>query len=294
LLCLLAVDGLTHLPQHNPPLPAALFRPGFARDSANLKPPPKHGESRLFISPQAEDHLLNSGVQDREADFLGRRLAFWSNLNALDGLPKVNGSSTLRLREENEIQSLLYATTNAELPHLLDFLGVSQTTAPGQVAKWTNRATWLPLATAGQRPIFADTDTILQALVRADFDPRAVVYLPAELEKPSVVGVRDSSPAKIIASEFTAHSARLEVEADAAALVVIAQSFYHPWQAALDGQPVRIWQANHAFQALKVPRGRHLITLTYRDGNFLLGAGLSMVALAACAAIWFRRGEHSR
>ena len=57
----------------------------------------------------------------------------------------------------------------------------------------------------------------------------------------------------------------------------------------MDGKPVRLWRANHAFQALEVPEGRHEVKLVYEDRLFYLGAAVSLVTLAGCVMVWLRR-----
>ena len=78
----------------------------------------------------------------------------------------------------------------------------------------------------------------------------------------------------------------MEVKAEEPALVVIAQSFYHSWRCQIDGQPTRIWRANHGFQAVQVPPGSHHISLAYHDNTLLAGAGLSLAALLICGCVW--------
>ena len=43
---------------------------------------------------------------------------------------------------------------------------------------WETRTNYLPLVTAGQRPVFAGDDEALRAVFAPDFDSRRVVYLP--------------------------------------------------------------------------------------------------------------------
>ena len=88
--------------------------------------------------------------------------------------------------------------------------------------------------------------------------------------------------------QFSPHKVRMEVEAPEAALVVIAQSFYHNWRARVDDQPVRLLRANHAFQALQVPAGRHQVTLVYEDRLFYYGALASLLSAAIWGALWLR------
>ena len=73
---------------------------------------------------------------------------------------------------------------------------------------------------------------------------------------------------------------------DAPAMVVIAQTYYYPWHAYVDGKPVPLWRANYAFQALAVPSGRHQVSVVYEDRIFFWGAVLSLLSLPACAAAW--------
>jgi len=78
------------------------------------------------------------------------------------------------------------------------------------------------------------------------------------------------------------HWIGLEVEATGPSLVVIAQAYYNSWHAYVDGQRVPLWRANHAFQAVEVPSGRHEIQLRYEDWGFYAGAILSGSTLAGC------------
>jgi uncharacterized membrane protein YfhO len=70
-------------------------------------------------------------------------------------------------------------------------------------------------------------------------------------------------------------------------MVVVAQAFYHPWRAYVDGARVPLWRANYAFQALEVPVGQHEVNLVYRDRNFHYGLVLSLASLFICGALWF-------
>lgn len=51
-------------------------------------------------------------------------------------------------------------------------------------------------------------------------------------------------------------------------LVFISNSFYPGWEANIDGNPTKIFQANHAFQSVIVPPGSHQIVLKYTPTNF--------------------------
>jgi hypothetical protein len=286
IIVLLGLDALTHVPSQNPTLPSAALAPGLW-ELSNKVPPPKPGAARVMISPRAEQHLLMSWVPNPYDDLLGKRLALWSHLNLLEGISKINGSSTLQLREQMQVQSLFYASTNTDLPRLADFLGAAYTTAPGKIVEWTPRQTHLPLVTVGQKPIFADATNTLSALTNADFNPAQTVYLP--LDARPFITVTNQTEAKILSYRFTAHRIEVEVEAKQPSLLVIAQSYYHPWRGYVDGSAQALWRANHAFQALEIPAGQHQVILAYEDRKFRYGALVSCVTLLLCGIVAFPR-----
>jgi hypothetical protein len=162
---------------------------------------------------------------------------------------------------------------------------VSQISAPDVIGQWFDRTTFVPFATAGQKPIFADAAETMKGIAAASFDPRRMVYLP--LEARNSVSFTNSGNAQIVSSDVRAQEMRLEVKAEEPAIVVIAQTYYHPWKAYVDGAPARLWRANQAFQALQVPAGRHKVKMVYEDQNFRFGAAISGFAVLSCGVAWF-------
>jgi hypothetical protein len=79
----------------------------------------------------------------------------------------------------------------------------------------------------------------------------------------------------------------LHVEAAAPALLVLAEIYDAGWSATVDGVPVPVLAADHAFRALPVPAGAHDIILRYdppglRTGLIItIGSALAMIAAAA-------------
>ncbi|PHX94282.1 MAG: hypothetical protein CK546_07105, partial [Pedosphaera sp.] len=94
--------------------------------------------------------------------------------------------------------------------------------------------------------------------------------------------------ARILSASWSAHRIECEVESPAPTLVVIAQTFYHPWKATVNGQPTEILRANHAFQAVRVPAGHSAVRLEYVDRQFQFGVALSALGLILCAVLWWR------
>lgn len=287
-LLLTGADMLTHAPRQNPSIPCQAYAP--------LPPdlsPPRFGEARAMISPTAQA-LLGCAATPNPVDYhRGTRQALYGNCNLIEAVPKVNGFFSLYLQREAAIRARIYTPTNFPTG-LLDFLGVSQISADDSLFEWERRVSHHPLMTGGQRPVFAADADILDAVCRPGFDARATVYLPLEAAK--VALAMHPSPVTIHPVSITAHRLAARVEATTPAWVVIAQCAYPAWRAEVNGQPVRLWHANYAYQALEVPAGRSEVKVVYRNNAFRLGAGISGATLVGCVVGWAcsRRAEMRR
>jgi hypothetical protein len=276
ILALIGFDAATAGLRQNPTVVIKAFGPL----ELNMSFRPQYGDSRAMLSRQVQSFLSTAVTADPLYYYIGVRGSLSQNCNLLEGIPKVDGFCSLHLREETDIYSMLYAGTNPIPAHLIDFLGVAQISAPDTLFAWQQRPSFLPLATAGQRPVFAGELETLKGLEAEDFDPRRIVYLP--LSARDQVAATGFSPANITNQQFAADHVGLTVEAAAPTMVVVAQSFYHNWRAFVDGRPVPLWRANHAYQALAVPAGRHQVTLIYKDLAFRAGAFVSALTLLVC------------
>jgi uncharacterized membrane protein YfhO len=136
------------------------------------------------------------------------------------------------------------------------------------------------VVTAGQKPVFLDDAGTLRALTQPDFDGGKIVLLSPEA-KP-LVTVTNQTVARVLSSKFTTQRVDIEVEASGPSLVVVAQTWYHDWRAFMDGQPAPLLRANHAFQAVQVPAGRHSLRLAYEDRSFQFGAAVSIFTAVNC------------
>lgn len=318
LLALLALEPVHHQAAFNPTIPAHAFQPGIAlayhADKGALTPAPKLGESRVMLSPLAERALHTRMVPKFFDDFIGQRLAFWGNLNLLDGLPKVNGASTLVTREWNDVEYFLYGTTNPAPANLMDFLGVTHVTKPGELMQWERRTIAMPLVSAGQKiQTYDDASQSVGALLGPSWQPRETVLIPAISStshteraaattrvrhfQPRAGGFQppsasnDSNGRRLEAAGTGAPDASLiEIETEAAAptVAVIAQNFHPSWRATVNGQPAPVLRANHAFQAIPIPAGKSSVRLDYVDWPFRFGAGISLLTLLGCL-VFLRR-----
>jgi hypothetical protein len=291
LLACFWLDAITAGPRPNPTVPLWVYEPNLARKALHLTPEPEIGRSRLMLNSQAEESVVRAPLSNAVDHVLFYRLAFYANANLLDDVPKVVGMYSIFFKELGDVFSRLYSSPEPPAG-LADFLGVSHINEPGKTAHWNFRPSSMEWITAGQSPVFADPPQTVWSLGQPQFDPRRIVFLP--LDARSLTTVTNSTVAKISTKSFAAHKIEVEVEAAEPALVVVAQSFDHNWKAYVNGRPVRLLRANHAFQALEVPAGHHQVTLLYRSKIFYCGAVISLLSGVIWIAVYLRAAVAAR
>jgi hypothetical protein len=278
------LDFATHVPTQNPTVRPGVYAPGWGNAHREWDSQPRLGQARAMLSPVAEEIIRLHQLPGLEDNCLVSRLALFANCNLLDDVPQVYGFFSLAPGEANDATCIPYVRTNADFATLLDFMGVSQITAPGTICKWAPRPTSMPLVTAGQRPVFADDQTVIDAFAQTNLDLRRIVFLPPEAR--GGISVTQRTAAHVLATEFANQRISIQTEAPAASLVVISQAHYPAWKAYVDGRPARIRRANYAFQAVEVPAGSHHVQLLYEDKRLLMGAALSSLGVLACLGLW--------
>jgi hypothetical protein len=131
----------------------------------------------------------------------------------------------------------------------------------------------------------------LAALTAPDFLPgRQVVVECTEPLAPMEAG---APLGEVRMLEYAANRVLLEVDARAPAALVLTDAFSSGWSATVDGSPVPILAANHAFRAVMVPQGAHRVGFFYRPPGFSLGLVFTGLGVALCLGAWalrLRRG----
>jgi hypothetical protein len=278
LLALVALDAITHVPRQNPTVAVA----AYAQDASRFPGKPALGEGRVSISP-ATNFKMGYAVNPNAWQYCdGNRRLVYCNWNLVDRIPKVDGFYSLYTREQQQVQQLIYGTTNSPPGPLLDFMGAAFISSETDWFAWTARTNAMPLFTIGQRPVFSDRRAALRKLGASDFEPRREVCLP---EAAAAALTAEADPVAVISPvSITSHRLTARLQATRPTLAVIAQTWHPNWRAWIDDQPVPVLRANHAFQAVSVPPGRHELRLAYVDRPFRIGAVISLLTLAGCLA----------
>lgn len=120
-----------------------------------------------------------------------------------------------------------------------------------------------------------DTDDLYNRLGAPDFDPRetAVLWEPID-----VAGANAQDDVQIV--ERQPNSLAIDAELGAPGLVVVSEVTYPGWQATVDGEPARIYEADGVLRAVRAPAGRHRIEMRFDPLTFKVGGVISALSLA--------------
>ena len=280
LLIFVWADMATSGPSQNPVVDESVYQPGLLAQYQH--PLPRMGESRAFVLPRVYNLFYHRELKNVRDDYLGRRSTLMGDCNILDKVPIADGFYPLHVREQQSLFDDFSQASyeNIVSPGLADFLSISLVSDPDKLLAWQTRPSHLPFYSVGAKPEFLELSNTIPRLLAPDFDPRKTVYLPAEAK--GQVSLTNVVGAAVLESKFNAQQEEFEIQADAPTLLVLSQTYYHPWHAEVNGQPAKIWRANFAFQAVEIPQGKSRVKFTYHDSLFLTGAIISLITTLVC------------
>jgi hypothetical protein len=128
----------------------------------------------------------------------------------------------------------------------------------------------------------------LELLAAGGLDVGGEVVIDACGDVPAVAEPRERG-ATVRAHET--HRVRIETTADTPVFLVLTDTWYPGWHASVDGQPARVWRADHAFRAVWLPPGRHEVEFRYRPRSVLVGAVIAVGAAVCVLVLAVRRAR---
>jgi hypothetical protein len=278
------------------------YRPRVIADT------PKHGQGRVFtvFRDQVWKRYLNyddygpesaryaDELTDTLAPNIGMRLDVeegsgyepvpLKSVTDLDGLTRValerqatNLPNLLRLFNAQLL--LLPEATRYRHPALqeLDARGVTAlaVTDPG-ARMWLVRST---MRVDG-------TQRTLSALASADMDTESTALVSGSPGLGDRFGPQPvADQGRVTVTGSGAHEVQAMVDAEVRpGFLVWSEAWYPGWRATVDGIPVRVERANHAFQGVVVPPGAHRIRFTYRPTAYRVGLYITLACFAVISA----------
>lgn len=277
-LVVVAIDLVWAAQGLNPTVPAAFYNklPADYQDRAYW---PEEAERAV----EFEKHLLFKDYRVATENWQAFRASELPNLNLLDRWHLLNNFDPLRvgpfvryldLIEVNlpEADPLLQA---AQVNVLYDETGArSALELPVERAWFVESVCW-----------HADDASLMEALSNPDWQPLRQVHLIGEGDCP-VLADDPEAVGEITSQNDRANALELNVETESSGWLVLADTYYPGWTAAVDGAPVEIQRANLAFRAVEVPAGAQAVRFEYRPAWLLPGLFISLAALVITLALF--------
>jgi hypothetical protein len=137
------------------------------------------------------------------------------------------------------------------------------------------------------RAYFADTlgvetdpQTLLRTVTADGFDGRRLALV--ESDQPPVLqpsgGATNEDTVSI--TQLSANQIMLATSTAQPRFLVLSEMYFPGWHATIDGVETPIYRTNYLFRGIAVPAGQHTVMFVYRPVSALIGAVISLVALA--------------
>ncbi len=123
--------------------------------------------------------------------------------------------------------------------------------------------------------VITDKKEIVSAFYNKSFDEKKTIILE---ENPDLLS-QNLRTKKVKILTYEPNKITLTTSSDGIALLFLSDAYYPGWKAAVDGREAKIYIADYAFRAVKVPKGEHKVEFFYSSESFKRGLILSGAAL---------------
>ena len=153
---------------------------------------------------------------------------------------------------------------------------VSQTTIGGRPYESVYRFTDLPRARLLGEVVVLPEDQAVPFMLSESFDPAVQVVL----NEPSPIALAGGPvEGSVEWIERANNHMSLRVNAEQAALLVLADNWFPAWKARVDGAEAPVLRANHTLRAVPVPAGSHQVELFYESRQLETSLRLTLLSL---------------
>jgi uncharacterized membrane protein YfhO len=125
--------------------------------------------------------------------------------------------------------------------------------------------------------VISEEEKVFQTFFSKDFNERKTIILDKDPNMRK--GSQGKSNVEVIS--YNPNKVVIKTRTDHESLLFLSDAYYPGWEARVEGKETEIYRADHAFRAVVVPKGDHVVTFTYRSKTFEIGLAVS----AICAFI---------
>ncbi|GIK42490.1 MAG: hypothetical protein BroJett011_63230 [Chloroflexota bacterium] len=183
--------------------------------------------------------------------------------------------------------SLIHQPTTTSRSVLLTTEGDYRQVHSGDVKIYENRAVLPRAFIVHQAEVVETEDEAIAALQNPAFDPAKTLVAQAKtfevLETSKVSRGQPSANDQAMIVKYEPERVEIVATLASPGWLVLTDTYYPGWQAALDGNPIEILPVNIMFRAVEVPAGEHTVVFEFKPRSVRMGAWVSGGALVASA-----------
>lgn len=166
-----------------------------------------------------------------------------------------------------DMLNVRYISVNQQLP----FDGYTEVFNEGEQYVYRNDDV-LPKAFFVDSVITVTEPSGAVSIMQNNFDPAS--YAVVETEEP--IAAESDTTARVSVTSYNAKEIQLETETSSDAFLVVSEVYYPAgWNARIDGEETQIYKTNYVLRGLKVPAGKHEITMTFEPASNRWGMRLA-------------------
>jgi hypothetical protein len=130
-----------------------------------------------------------------------------------------------------------------------------------------------------------DVASSVALMAEPEFDPRRLAVLVGTAESPPAPSPVSGAGAVVAIAHYEPERVIVHTDSEAAGLVLLTDAYYPGWQAAVDGEPASIYQANGLFRGVMLPAGTHEVVFWFEPHSFAIGRVISLMAFLGLLVI---------
>ncbi len=149
----------------------------------------------------------------------------------------------------------------------------------------------MPRAFLVHKAVFLDKDKTIPALFSKSFDPVEAVYLNDAITAGATgETVREMDQIdqneSVEIEEYGLNHSDMDIISNQDQWLFFSDAYYPGWVARINGQKTKIYRANYAFRAIRVPAGHSKVAWNYEPILFRIGVVISLCSWVACLFVW--------
>jgi hypothetical protein len=135
-----------------------------------------------------------------------------------------------------------------------------------------------------QAGVAVDDEEALALMQDGSFDPATQVVLTRSESEQTL---RPSGQESVHITHYAPERVEIAVVAGAPGYLVLADAWYPGWEAAVDGETVKVHRADLLFRAIAIDEGHHHVAFTFRPVSLRTGVFVSLAGLVTLVAVAF-------